>query len=135
MVAGQSLAVGLDHPAIEPAHLMQALLEQQGVWIKPLLTQVGFDVNSLRKERPGARSAAKNSESDWRRKHVAGFGTSVEPGGSSGAAKRRPVHHQRSCIAGGDDDVTVAGQVVAGSGVSKKALWCHQQPAWRRSGQ
>jgi hypothetical protein len=24
----QSLAVGLDHPAIEPAHLMQALLEQ-----------------------------------------------------------------------------------------------------------
>ena len=46
----QSLAVGLDHPAIEPAHLMQALLEQQGGSIKPLLMQVGFDVNSLRKE-------------------------------------------------------------------------------------
>ena len=46
----QSLAVGLDHPAIEPAHLMQALLEQQGGTIKPLLMQVGFDVNSLRKE-------------------------------------------------------------------------------------
>ena len=46
----QSLAVGLDHPAIEPAHLMQALLEQQGGSIKPLLLQVGFDVNSLRKE-------------------------------------------------------------------------------------
>ncbi len=45
----QSLAVGLDHPAIEPAHLMQALLEQQGGSIKPLLMQVGFDVNSLRK--------------------------------------------------------------------------------------
>jgi ATP-dependent Clp protease ATP-binding subunit ClpB len=44
----QSLAVGLDHPAIEPAHLMQALLEQQGGSIKPLLMQVGFDVNSLR---------------------------------------------------------------------------------------
>ncbi|QSB19681.1 ATP-dependent chaperone ClpB [Pseudomonas sp. 15A4] len=44
----QSLAVGLDHPAIEPAHLMQALLEQQGGSIKPLLLQVGFDVNSLR---------------------------------------------------------------------------------------
>ena len=25
----QSLAVGLDHPAIEPAHLMQALQEQR----------------------------------------------------------------------------------------------------------
>ena len=46
----QSLAVGLDHPAIEPAHLMQAVLEQQGGSIKPLLMQVGFDVNSLRKE-------------------------------------------------------------------------------------
>jgi len=46
----QSLAVGLDHSAIEPAHLMQALLEQQGGSIKPLLMQVGFDINSLRKE-------------------------------------------------------------------------------------
>ena len=44
----QSLAVGLDHAAIEPLHLMQALLEQQGGSIKPLLMQVGFDINSLR---------------------------------------------------------------------------------------
>ena len=46
----QSLAVGFDHPAIEPAHLLHALLEQQGGSIKPLLMQVGFDINSLRKE-------------------------------------------------------------------------------------
>jgi len=46
----QSLAVGHDHSAIEPAHLMQALLDQQGGTIKPLLLQVGFDINSLRKE-------------------------------------------------------------------------------------
>lgn len=44
----QSLAVGMDHPAIEPLHLMQALIDQQGGSIKPLLMQVGFDVNSLR---------------------------------------------------------------------------------------
>ena len=44
----QSIAVGFDHPSIEPLHLMQALLEQQGGSIKPLLMQVGFDVNSLR---------------------------------------------------------------------------------------
>src|SRR5690606_23750331 len=44
----QSSAVGLDHPAIEPIHLMQALLEQQGGSIKPLLMQVGVDGNSLR---------------------------------------------------------------------------------------
>ena len=44
----QSVAVGLDHSAIEPLHLMQALLEQQGGSIKPLLMQVGFDVVALR---------------------------------------------------------------------------------------
>lgn len=45
----QSLAVGHDHPAIEPVHLLQAMLDQQGGSIKPLLMQVGFDVNALRK--------------------------------------------------------------------------------------
>ena len=44
----QSLAVGMDHAAIEPLHLMQALLDQQGGSIKPLLRQVGFDVAALR---------------------------------------------------------------------------------------
>ncbi|BBR52359.1 MULTISPECIES: ATP-dependent chaperone ClpB [Pseudomonas] len=44
----QSLAVGMDHPAIEPLHLMQALIDQQGGSIKPLLMQVGFDINGLR---------------------------------------------------------------------------------------
>ncbi|MDA8482051.1 ATP-dependent chaperone ClpB [Pseudomonas resinovorans] len=44
----QSLAVGHDHPAIEPVHLVLALLDQQGGSIKPLLMQVGFDVVALR---------------------------------------------------------------------------------------
>lgn len=45
----QSLAVGHDHPAIEPLHLFSALLEQPGGSISPLLRQVGFDLASLRK--------------------------------------------------------------------------------------
>lgn len=45
----QSLAVGHDHPAIEPLHLFSALLEQQGGSISPLLRQVGFDLASLRR--------------------------------------------------------------------------------------
>ncbi|QDD89605.1 ATP-dependent chaperone ClpB [Pseudomonas oryzihabitans] len=45
----QSLAVGHDHPAIEPLHLFSALLDQQGGSIPPLLRQVGFDLASLRK--------------------------------------------------------------------------------------
>ena len=43
----QSLAVGKDHSNIEPAHLLQAMLEQQGGAVKPLLSQVGFDIATV----------------------------------------------------------------------------------------
>ena len=44
----QSLAVGRDHQFIEPAHLMLALLDQQGGTVRPLLTKAGANVNLLR---------------------------------------------------------------------------------------
>ena len=44
----QSLAVGRDHTIIEPVHLMQALLEQQGGSTRPLLAQAGVNVPLLR---------------------------------------------------------------------------------------
>ncbi|MBQ0783073.1 MAG: ATP-dependent chaperone ClpB [Amphritea sp.] len=44
----QSLAVGKDHNYIEPAHLLLALLDQQGGSVKPLLAQSGVNVNQLR---------------------------------------------------------------------------------------
>lgn len=44
----QSLAVGRDHQFIEPAHLMLALLNQEGGTIRPLVAQAGVDVNQLR---------------------------------------------------------------------------------------
>lgn len=44
----QSIALGLDHTAVEPVHLFQALIDQQGGAIRPLLLQVGFDVNKLK---------------------------------------------------------------------------------------
>ncbi|MCL6268955.1 ATP-dependent chaperone ClpB [Sansalvadorimonas sp. 2012CJ34-2] len=43
----QSLAVGKDHNSIEPAHLLQTMLEQQGGAVKPLLSQVGFDIATI----------------------------------------------------------------------------------------
>ena len=45
-----SMALGQDHTAIEPVHLLLALLDQQGGAIRPLLMQVGFDVNRLKNE-------------------------------------------------------------------------------------
>ncbi|MFT0213854.1 ATP-dependent chaperone ClpB [Pseudomonas sp. F1_0610] len=46
----QSMAIGHDHAAIEPLHIMLALLDQQGGSVRPLLMQVGFNVNGLRQE-------------------------------------------------------------------------------------
>ncbi len=44
----QSLAVGRDHNQIEPAHVLLAMLDQQGGSVRPLLSQAGFDVTGLR---------------------------------------------------------------------------------------
>ena len=44
----QSLAVGKDHQFIEPAHLLVALLDQEGGSVRHLLTQAGVNVNQLR---------------------------------------------------------------------------------------
>ena len=44
----QSLAVGQDHQFIEPAHLLVALLDQQGGSVRGLLTKSGVNVNLLR---------------------------------------------------------------------------------------
>jgi ATP-dependent Clp protease ATP-binding subunit ClpB len=44
----QSLAVGRDHQFIEPAHLMLALLDQDGGSSRPLLDRAGANVNQLR---------------------------------------------------------------------------------------
>ena len=44
----QSIAVGRDHQFIEPAHLMLALIDQQGGTVRPLLDKSGADVAKLR---------------------------------------------------------------------------------------
>ncbi len=46
----QSLAVGRDHQIIEPAHVLLALVDQQGGTVRPLLDKAGVNVNKLRSE-------------------------------------------------------------------------------------
>ena len=46
----QSLAVGRDHQMIEPAHLMLALLDQQGGSLRPLFGKIGVNVAKLKGE-------------------------------------------------------------------------------------
>ncbi|MDH3589921.1 MAG: type VI secretion system ATPase TssH, partial [Gammaproteobacteria bacterium] len=46
----QSLALGRDHQFIEPAHLMAAMLDQEGGSLRPLLAKAGGNVNVLRSQ-------------------------------------------------------------------------------------
>jgi ATP-dependent Clp protease ATP-binding subunit ClpB len=46
----QSLALGKDHQFIEPLHVMQALLDQEGGSTQSLLMQLGVQVNALRSD-------------------------------------------------------------------------------------
>ena len=50
LAEAQSLAVGLDHQFIEPAHVMVALLDQQGSTVRGVLTKSGVSVNLLRSQ-------------------------------------------------------------------------------------
>ena len=43
----QSIAVGKDHQFIEPAHILLAMLQQEGGSVQPLLTKVGVRANQL----------------------------------------------------------------------------------------
>jgi len=50
LMDAKSLALGLDNNMIEPAHLLQALIEQQGGSIRHVLTKAGVNVNQLQQK-------------------------------------------------------------------------------------
>ena len=50
LAEGQSLALGRDNPFLEPVHVMQALMDQEGGTTGHLLTQAGADLTQLRSQ-------------------------------------------------------------------------------------
>ena len=50
----QSFALGRDHQIIEPAHVLLALIDQQGGTVKPLLIKAGGNLPKLRSDLNGA---------------------------------------------------------------------------------
>lgn len=50
LAEAQSIAVGKDNPAIEPVHVMKALLEEEGGSIPHLLRSLGVDVANLKNQ-------------------------------------------------------------------------------------
>ena len=69
----QSLAVGQDHQFIEPAHLMVALLDQQGGSVRGLLTKSGVNVNLLAADGPDEIERVSGMA------HLTGFPVDVSP--------------------------------------------------------
>src|SRR5690606_27192502 len=66
----QSLALGRDHQFIEPAHLMLALLDQDGGSVRPLLAKAGTQINQLRSELQRALDALPEVEGTPGEVHV-----------------------------------------------------------------
>jgi len=50
LAEAQSIALGRDHQIIEPAHVLLALLQQEGGTVRPLLVQAGVNINKLRSD-------------------------------------------------------------------------------------
>ena len=50
LAEAQSLAVGRDHAFVEPAHVLLALIDQQGGTVKPLMGKAGGNLQRLRSE-------------------------------------------------------------------------------------
>jgi len=50
LAEAQSLALGRDHQIIEPAHVMLALIRQEGGTVRPLLVRSGLNLNKLRSD-------------------------------------------------------------------------------------
>tara|TARA_R110000764_G_scaffold110472_2_gene196952 strand:+ start:8170 stop:10749 length:2580 start_codon:yes stop_codon:yes gene_type:complete len=119
----QSLAVGRDHTQIDTLHLLVALLEQQQGSIKPLLMQVGFDINTLRSELGGALdklATVSNPTGD--------VSMSTDLARLLNQADRLAQQHADQFISSelvllaAMDEKTAAGKILLGQGVSKKAL-------------
>jgi ATP-dependent Clp protease ATP-binding subunit ClpB len=66
----QSLAVGLDNQFIEPAHVMAALLEQQGGLVRGLLTKSEINVNLLRSQLDDAMDRLPSVEDSGGEVHI-----------------------------------------------------------------
>jgi len=59
LAEAQSLAVGRDHPYIEPQHLLAALLDQEDGGAASLVAKAGGNVGALKKDRQGSAEARR----------------------------------------------------------------------------
>ena len=119
----QSIALGMDHAAIEPLHLMQALLDQQGGSIKPLLMQVGFDVNGLRGALSNELDTLPKLQNPTGDMNVSqDLGRLLNQADRLATQKGDQFISSELVLLAALDDSTKLGKLLLAQGVSKKAL-------------
>ena len=98
----QSLAVGRDHQFIEPAHVLAALLEQQGGSVVGILTKAGVNLNLLRSQLGEALDRVPERRGRARRSaHRQRAQQAPERHGQARAGARRQLYLERAVSARG----------------------------------
>lgn len=119
----QSLAVGRDHNQIDPLHLMLALLEQQQGSVRPLLMQVGFDINNLRQELTSALDHLPTISNPTGDINVSQELARLLNKADALAQKRGDQFISSELVLlAAMDDSSALGKLLTGQGVSRKAL-------------
>ncbi len=119
----QSIAVGRDHNYIEPAHLMVALLEQQGGSVRPLLRQVGFDVDKVQaqlEEQLSRLPKVQNYDGDVQMS--ANSGRLLNMADKLAQNKSDQFISSETVLLAAMNDKGPLGELLNGQGVSKQAL-------------
>ena len=73
----QSLALGKDHNAIDPLHLLSALLEQKNGSVRPLLSQAGANLAGLREAINQKNSVCTNTKTTYSHKLFSGLNNAL----------------------------------------------------------
>ena len=119
----QSMAVGRDHTQIDPLHLMLALIEQQQGSVKPLLMQVGFDINTLRQQLSKAVDQLPTISNPTGDVNVSQELARLLSKADGLAQKRGDQFISSELVLlAAIDDSSQLGKLLAGHGVSSKAL-------------
>jgi ATP-dependent Clp protease ATP-binding subunit ClpB len=119
----QSLALGRDHNFIQPAHLLQVLLEQKGGTIRPLLLKCGADLALLQERIAQLLGSQARVEGAGGEVHVSNDLTRLLNVSDKLAQQRKDkfISSELVLLAAMDEN-TKLGKLLLGQGVSRKAL-------------
>ncbi len=119
----QSLALGRDHQFIEPAHIMTALLDQEGGSVRQLLSQSGVNVNALRSQLGEALDRLSAVEGAGGEVHVSNESARLLNLTDKLAQQRKDAYISSELfVLAAVDDKGQLGDMLRSSGADKRAL-------------